>query len=70
MILRRFKNNTLFFVNQRTLNFFIEMENIFRATISSMESYGKINLRKYFIQRFDTIPYFLPDCHKLRTTII
>ena len=46
------------------------MENIFRATISSMESYGKINLRKYFIQRFDTIPYFLPDCHKLRTTII
>ena len=35
-----------------------------------MESYSKINLRTYFIQRFDTILYFLPDCHKLKTKII
>ena len=31
-----------------------------------MESYNKIDLRKYFIQRFDSISYFLPDCYKLK----
>ena len=46
------------------------MEKNFRATISYIESYNKINLRKYFIQRFDTISYFLLDCHKLTTKII
>lgn len=68
--LRCYGDNTLFFVNQRTLNFFIEMERIFRAFMSHMKSYSNVNLRNLFISKFEAISFFLPECHQLKKKII
>ena len=46
------------------------MEKIFRLNITNMESYNGMNLRKHFIQQFQAIPFFLPNCHELRIKII
>lgn len=59
--------DTLFFVNDRTFNFFIEMEKIFRSFINDCRSKNK---RKFFISKCYNIPFFVPSCHNLKNNII
>ena len=66
--LRCYGDNTLFFVNFRTLKFFIQMEKIFIGTMKNIKSLNNINLH-YFMNKFLEIPYFLPECHNLKRKI-
>ena len=56
--LRCYGKDTLFFVNPRTFNFFIEKEKNFRLHISNIKSYNDINLTAFFIKKFEAIPFF------------
>lgn len=67
--LRRYTTttDTLFFVNNRTFNFFIEMEKLFRSFIADCTSKNK---REFFISKCQNILFFVPSCHNLKNKII
>lgn len=65
--LRCYKTDTLFFVNDRTFNFFIEMEKIFRSYIKDCRNTNK---RQFFVAKCNNISFFVPPCHNLKDTII
>lgn len=47
------------------------MEKIFRAyykTICSLHE--KLNVKQFFVLKFEEIPYSVPDCHNLKRKII
>lgn len=67
--IRCFGKDTLFFVNERTLKFFLQMEKVFVGTMKNLTSFHKFNLRDYFIKKFMEIPYILPNCHQLKQKI-
>lgn len=65
--LRCYATDTLFFVNDRTFNFFIEMEKIFRSYIKDCTSKNK---REFFVSKCQNISFFVPSCHNLKDNII
>ncbi|KYN37433.1 hypothetical protein ALC56_08187 [Trachymyrmex septentrionalis] len=63
--------DTLFFVNAKTICFFLAMEKIFRVyykTICSLHE--KINVVQFFVSRFKEIPYSILNCYNLKNKII
>ena len=68
--LRCYKQDTLFFVNQNTFHFFIEMELIFRTYFSTVYAKRGLNLKMFFVNKFSKLVYSIPDCHKLKKAIM
>lgn len=68
--LRCYKEDTLFFVNRLTFNFFVEMEYIFRTYFNTVHSKTGLDLKLFFVDKFSKINYNLPDCHKLKKSIM
>jgi len=56
-----YTENTLFFVNDETFNFFYSMEQTFRMYNTSFLNYD-CNLRNFFIAKFIQIPFDIPLC--------
>lgn len=70
-IKKKSSKDTLFFVNDTTFNFFLSMEKIFRAYFKTICSlHEQLNIKQFFISKFEEIPYSVPDCHNLKKKII
>lgn len=58
-----------FFVNNKTFTFFIQMERIFRMFYKQVHL-QKINLKSFFVTKYEEIAFSLPECHNLKRKII
>ena len=68
--LKRFKDDSLFFVSHVTFQFFIKMECIFRTYFSIVKSIKNLNLHKFFVKKFDKIDLNVPDCHHMKIRLM
>lgn len=70
-MLKRYRENCLFFCNEEIFCFFLDMEHIFRKYISIVSSQN-INLKDFFFKKMcdDNLVLNVPDCHLLKTKIM
>lgn len=69
-VIKSYRENTLFFVNQSTFTYFVAMEKIFRGYNNDSLFNASINLRNFFINKFMDIPHDLPQCCHLKQKIV
>lgn len=67
---RCFNDESLFFINKELFLFIIEMEKLFRAYFSVVCYSSSLNLQSFFVDKFQSIYYVLPTCHKLKEKIM
>lgn len=67
--LRCYRKNTLFFVNEKTFLFFIEMEKVIRLYLPKIENLN-INVNNYFNKKIKNMTCSnLKHCHNLLSKI-
>lgn len=64
-----YKKNTLFFCNEIAMDFFIEMESIFRKYINFISSQN-IDVKLFFINKMKEINTSIEKCHNIKYKII
>lgn len=67
--MRCFKQETLFFINEQTFNFILEMEKIFRMYYEQVRP-KSFDLKLFFINKCRDLYYDIPPCHSLKEKII
>lgn len=63
------KTNRRFFVNDQTFDYFLRMEKMYRLYFNNLRD-KRINLKSFFIAKFNEIEFDIPDCHHLKLKII
>lgn len=63
--IKEYKRKNMFFVNEQTFSFFLQMEKIFRIYRDYALS-QKINVKTFIMNKFFAIDFSLPGCHKLK----
>lgn len=70
VILRCFRTNTLFFVNDETFNYFLEMETIIRTYLSYLKNTNYNFFNFYFDKMKNINCDAIKDCHNLQLKIM
>lgn len=63
-----FAEETLFYVNSVTFQFFKNMESIIKRNLETLSTQN--NITQFLCKRFRDLPYSLPNCHDLKNKII
>lgn len=68
--LKCYKTKSLFFINEKTFDFFLKMECIFRTYFPVVYNIKNFDLNQFFIKKFEKIFFHVPDCHCMKLRII
>lgn len=68
-LIKRFKEQSLYFTTELVFYFFLDMENVFRNYFDIISSQN-IDIKEFYCKEMSNLKIDLPDCHNLKSKII